>query len=147
MIELNLPNIDYKIRKAGSNVEIFDIIRKKFIVVTPEEWVRQHFIHYLYFGLGYSKSLIKVESGLKYNQRMKRSDILVYNNDVKPLILVECKSYKVKINQNGFNQLSVYNKTINAKYLILTNGLSHFCCEHDKQTNDFKFLDSIPHNK
>jgi len=144
MKQLNLPNIDYKIRKAGSNIEIFDIIRKKYIVITPEEWVRQHFIHYLHFHLGYSKSLIKVESGLKYNQRIKRSDILVYNNQAIPSLLVECKSFNVKINQQGFNQLSVYNKTLGAQYLILTNGLKHYCCQYVAKNNDYNFLKDIP---
>lgn len=123
-------------------MEIFDIIRKKYIVLTPEEWVRQHFIHFLVFSLNYPKSLFKVESGLNYNKMQKRSDILVYDREMNPFMLVECKSFNVSINQKGFNQIGVYNSTIKAKYLILTNGIKHFCCTMTDE--GYLFLDDIP---
>ncbi|MTI20922.1 type I restriction enzyme HsdR N-terminal domain-containing protein [Fulvivirga sp. RKSG066] len=144
MIELNLPNIDCNIRKKAANVEIFDIIRKKYIVLTPEEWVRQHFIHYLIHHLNYPKSLFKVESGLNYNRLSKRSDILVYNNAMEPELLVECKAYNVKINQKGFDQLSIYNSKIKARYLVLTNGLSHYCCTRSSDDTRYDFLNEVP---
>jgi len=144
MINLNLPNIDCNIRKKGANVEIFDIIRKKYIVLTPEEWVRQHFVHYLINHLNYPKSLFRVESGLSYNRLSKRSDILVYNNEMHPFLLVECKSFSVTIKQQGFDQLSIYNSKIRAKYLVLTNGLKHFCCTYDDDQNTYNFLKEIP---
>lgn len=145
MQALNLPHINCNIRKNGANVEIFDIIRKKYIVLTPEEWVRQHFVHYLVYSLNYPKSLFKVESGLSYNKMQKRSDILVYDHEMNPFLLVECKSYTVPINQQGFNQISVYNSKINAKYLVLTNGLKHYCCT--KSNQGYEFLDEIPEFK
>jgi len=142
MEPLNLPQINCNIRKNGANVEIFDIIRKKYIVLTPEEWVRQHFVHYLIDELKYPKSLFRIESGLNYNKLQKRSDILVYNREMEPLLLVECKSYKVPITQAGFNQIGLYNSKIKAKYLVLTNGLKHYCCTQTKES--YEFLKEIP---
>ena len=142
MEPLNLPQINCNIRKNGSNVEIFDVIRKKYIVLTPEEWVRQHFIHYLINELNYPKSLFRVESGLSYNKLQKRSDILVYDREMHPLMLVECKSFKVPITQAGFNQIAVYNAKIDARYLVLSNGLKHYCCTQGDQ--GFEFLKEIP---
>lgn len=144
MKALNLPAIDCNIRKNGANVEIFDIIRKKYIVLTPEEWVRQHFIHYLIKHLNYPKSLFKVESGLSYNKLTKRSDILIFNNQLEPFLLVECKSPDVTLNQKGLDQVSVYNSQLKAKYLVLTNGIKHFCCAFDLENGRYNFLDEIP---
>lgn len=140
---LNLPEIDCNIRKKGGKMEIFDIIRKKFIVLNPEEWVRQNFIHYLINDLHYPKSLFKVESGVSYNKLRKRSDILIYDRETSPFLLVECKSYKVKLNQGVLEQVGIYNKTLGARYLVITNGLNHFCCEM-KGDGKYKFLSSIP---
>lgn len=139
---LNLPEIELKIRKKEANREIFDIIRKKFVFLTPEEWVRQHFIHFLIDHLGYSKSLLKVESGLKYNSLNKRSDIVAYNSNATPILLVECKSFKESINQKALDQATVYNKKIRATYVVLTNGLKHYCCL--KKGGAYSFSDEIP---
>lgn len=140
---LNLPEIDCNIRKKGGKTEIFDIIRKKFIVLNAEEWVRQHFVHYLINHLNYPKALFKVESGLSYNTLKKRSDILVFDRNTSPFLLVECKSYKIKLNQAALEQIGIYNKTIGAKYLVITNGINHFCCEM-KINGEYQFLSSIP---
>ncbi len=140
---LNLPEIDCNIRKKGGKIEIFDIIRKKFIVLNPEEWVRQNFIHYLINQLHYPKSLFKVESGVNYNQLRKRSDILIFDREASPFLLVECKSYKTKLNQGVLEQVGVYNKTLGARYLVITNGLNHFCCEM-KANGEYQFLSTIP---
>src|SRR5277367_761996 len=126
MHPLNLPSIDSNIRKEEGKVWIFDIIRKKYIVLTPEEWVRQHFIHYLIHDLKYPRSLFKVESGLSFNKLQKRSDILIHDRTGKPWMLVECKSPVIKLSQNAFNQIAVYNMTIDAKYLAVTNGRVHY---------------------
>lgn len=143
MEKLNLPEFNCNIRNNQGKVEIFDIIRKKYVVLQPEEWVRQSFIHFLINIQGFPKSLIKIESGLKYNSLLKRSDILVYSNEGTCSILVECKSFKQKINQNALDQSTIYNKTVNAEYIILTNGINHFCC---KKVDDesYKFIDYIP---
>lgn len=144
MIELNLPEIDCNIRKKEGKFEIFDIIRKKYIFLTPEEWVRQHILHFLIFQHNYPKSLIRVESGLKYNQMKKRSDILVYNRLGQPFLIVECKSFDIKINQSAVDQVSVYNKQLGAQYIMVSNGLMHFCCEFDHAAGKMNFIDSFP---
>ena len=129
MYKLNLPDFDYKVKKAEGKVWIFDVIRKKFIVLTPEEWVRQHFINYLINTLQYPKALIKVEGGLIFNQLQKRSDIVIFNREGKPWMLVECKSPESKLSAETLNQASSYNATLKADYITITNGLNHFCSE------------------
>lgn len=143
MQHLNLPEINCNIRKNEGKVEIFDIIRKKYIKLFPEEWVRQHVIHYLINDLKYPKPLIKVESGLNYNKLDKRTDILVFNSEGNCEMLVECKSFKIKINQSAFDQLAVYNTKFKSKYLLITNGINHFCCMKNSE-DKYSFLDNIP---
>lgn len=144
MVELNLPKIECNIRKNEGKIEIFDVIRKKYIHLTPEEWVRQHILHYLIYERSYPKSLIRVESGLKYNQLRKRSDILVYNRSAAPFLIVECKAFDVKINQTTIDQVSVYNKQLGAQYAVVSNGLVHYCCEFDRETGAISFINSFP---
>lgn len=129
MVSLNLPQINYNIRKNKGKVEIFDIIRKKFIVLTPEEWVRQHMVHFLITERSYPKGLMRVESGLNYHQKQKRSDVLIYNRQGNPHLIVECKTFRQPLRQAAMNQAAVYNKTLGARYLVITNGLQHFCAE------------------
>lgn len=143
MQHLNLPEINCNIRKNEGKIEIFDIIRKKYIMLLPEEWVRQHVVHYLINDLNYPKSLIKVESGLSYNRLDKRTDIIIYNSDGSCEMLVECKSFKVKISQSAFDQLATYNTRFQSKYLLITNGINHFCCSRNKE-GEYSFLDDIP---
>jgi len=143
MKKLNLPEFPAKLKQAdGGKVLIFDIIRKKYVQLTPEEWVRQNFIYYLVNFLDYPKSLIKVESGLKYNRLLKRSDILVFNRDVEPLLLVECKSSDLKITQDVVDQAAVYNRSLKAKYLLVTNGIQHLCWKISDDGN--QLLEEIP---
>jgi len=144
MYKLNLPAIDPKIRKEAGKVWIFDIIRKKYIVLTPEEWVRQHFIHFLIQELKYPKSLFKVESGLSFNTIQKRSDIVVHDRTGKPWMLIECKSPGIKLSQKAFNQIAVYNMTIGANFLAVTNGMVHYCCVAPKPGEAALFQDSFP---
>ena len=144
MYKLNLPSIDSNIRKEEGKVWIFDLIRKKYIVQTPEEWVRQHFIHYLIHELKYPRALFKVESGLLFNSLQKRSDIVIHSRDGKPWMLVECKSPTIKLTQKAFNQIAVYNMTIGAKYLAVTNGMVHYCCVAPKPGEGAIFKDSFP---
>ena len=141
--KLNLPEYSHKFRTAHGKNEIWDTVRKKYVSLLPEEWVRQNFICFL-DQLGYSKSLMKIESSLSYNQREKRPDILVYSNTSQALIIVECKSPDIRMSQSVFDQASVYNKKIGALVLIITNGLTHYCCKQDFESNQFIFLDSIP---
>ena len=121
MNPLNLPVADLSIKTIDGKEHIFDILRKKHLVLTPEEWVRQHFVHLLLNQYKYPKSLFKIESGLKYNQRNKRSDILVFDRSGNPFLLVECKAHNVKVTQSAFDQAAVYNQTIKAPYLCAHN--------------------------
>ncbi len=123
---LNFPKYEFKITRKEEGTFIFDIIRKKNILLTPEEWVRQHIVCYLHYDLGYPKGLIKVESGVAYNARMKRSDIVVYLNTGSPYLLIECKAPSVKISQSTLEQVAMYNHTLKAEILVLTNGLMHY---------------------
>ena len=145
MEKLNLPDIAARIREGKSGKhEIFDEIRKKYVRLTPEEWVRQHFLHYMTSHLGFPASLIVVEAAIKYNQLVKRFDILAYRADGKPCLVVECKSSDVEITQAVFDQVAMYNMTLAVDYLAVTNGISHYACkiDHDKRT--YSFLKDIP---
>ncbi len=144
MIKLNLPDCELKFREDHGKTYVLDILRKKYVLLTPEEWVRQHFLHFMMEHLGYSKGLFRVEKGLRYNRKLKRADILFCDNNGNPLVLVECKAPNQPINQEVFNQASVYNKELKAKISIITNGLKHFCYETDFSTHQINFLDKIP---
>lgn len=125
MLELNLPAWDYKLTKLGGRLCIWDTCRKKYVALTPEEWVRQHFLNYLISEKGCPASLIKIESSQTYNTRAKRADIVVYNSDRKPVLLVECKASHVPVSVIGLQQALTYNSKLNAPYIALTNGLEH----------------------
>lgn len=127
MTKLSLPSIDCKITEIEGKYQIFDIIRKKYIVLTPEEWVRQHIVHLLIYQLGFSKSLIKVEGGLSYHGMAKRSDIVVFDQQAKPYFLIECKAPEVKLDKKTISQASIYNKSLKAPFLAISNGLKTFC--------------------
>ncbi len=142
--ELNLPDLDQALTAKEGKVYIFDIIRRKSVICTPEEWVRQHFIHFLIHHKSYPKGLITIEKGLTYNNLEKRSDIVVYDRSGKVFLLVECKAPGVKIKNEAFYQASSYNARLRAKYIIITNGLNHFCCSADYETGQLKSIDSIP---
>lgn len=143
MQSLNLPSFDFRITVKNEEKYIYDIIRNKPILLTSEEWVRQHMVHYLLHDLGYPKGLIKVESGVVYNERMKRSDVVIYNNLGVPHILIECKAPSIKINQTTFEQLAMYNRTLKASILILTNGLTHYTFKLG-DTGELVNLSAIP---
>lgn len=144
MVSLNLPSFEYKLKEENGRVYILDIIRKKYLVLTPEEWVRQHFVHHLVSDLHYPKSLVKVEGGLRFNELQKRSDIVIFSRDGIPWMVVECKAPDQKLNQRTIQQASVYNHSLRARYLTITNGLVHYCCEVNWTTGDTIMLDSLP---
>ena len=144
-MQLNLPDIELKTRKTESGkIEVFDNFRKKYIVLTPEEWVRQHFLNFLVNHKGYPASLIAVEKGLKVNQMQKRFDAVVYDNTRKPLVLIEFKSPKVKLDQKTFDQVSRYNLTKKVNYLMISNGINHYCCRMDYEKKTYFFLKETP---
>ncbi|MRH99589.1 restriction endonuclease subunit R [Kriegella sp. EG-1] len=144
MVQLNFPSYDFRFKSSENKVQIFDVIRKKFIVLQPEEWVRQHVIHQLIYDKGYSKNLINVEKQLNVNNLKKRYDIVVYNKDATIHLLVECKAPNIKIDQQTFDQIARYNMQLNAKYLMVTNGHDHFFCQMNYDEEKYDFLRQIP---
>ena len=144
MQKLNFPTYSFRFKNSENKISIFDEIRKKFVILQPEEWVRQHCVQYLIQNKNYPKSLINVEKELKVNQLKKRYDIVVFNSDGNIHLIVECKSPKISINQNTFDQISRYNLTLNANYLMITNGLNHYYGKMDCEEKRYLFLKDIP---
>lgn len=145
MKEIDLLKYEVKIKEKEGKRYVFDAIRKKHLVLTPEELVRQKFVRYLIEEMKYPRALFRLEGGLKYGEMQKRSDILVYNQQGLPYLLIECKSYKIKLNQEVFNQASVYNRTVRARFLGITNGIEHIFYEMDYSTLNHRLLDTVPH--
>ena len=142
--QLNLPNVDLKTKLVEQTTQVFGVVRKKYIALTPEEWVRQHFIYYLNKEKNYPMSLMRVEQMIKYNNLRIRADIVLYNAQGTPTVIVECKAPSIQINQDTFYQIARYNFQLKVKFLIVTNGMKHFCCEIDYENNKITFLDEIP---
>ncbi len=144
MIKLNLPEYNFKILKKEGKTYIFDSFRKKYVVLSPEEWVRQNFLTYLVEKKGYKSSLIAVEAQIKYHSMLKRCDALIYNSKGEMIMIVECKSTETRLSQEVFDQAVRYNYPLQVKYLTITNGLTHYCCEINYQCRKYTFLKSIP---
>ncbi|AKA36447.1 type I restriction enzyme HsdR N-terminal domain-containing protein [Flagellimonas lutaonensis] len=144
MQALNFPRFDFRFKKAEDNLLIFDVIRKKFVLLQPEEWVRQHVVHFLLTTKGYPKSLMNVEKQLIVNKLSKRYDVVVFNPDSSIFLLVECKAPQVKITQDVFDQIARYNRGLGATYLMVTNGLEHYYCQMDYVLEKYTFLKEIP---
>ena len=142
--KLNLPNAELKIKLVEETTQVFDEVRKKYFKLTPEEWVRQNFIHYLNKEKNYPFGLMGVEKMVKYNSLKNRADIVIWNREGMPSVIVECKAPNLKITQDAFNQIAKYNYKLRVKYLVVTNGLQHFCCEMDYKNNKITFLEEIP---
>ena len=145
MQELNFPTYTFRFKNSENKVSIFDAIRKKFVILQPEEWVRQHCVHYLIKVKNYPKSLINVEKELKVNDLKKRYDIVIFNTDGCIHLIVECKAPNIKIKQNTFDQVARYNLALNATYLMVTNGLNHYYCVMDFKAEKYRFLEDIPY--
>lgn len=144
MIRLNFPTYSFRFKNSENKISIFDVIRKKFIQLTPEEWVRQHVVRYLIEECNYSTSYINVEKVIKINGLTKRYDIVVYQPNGNIFLLVECKAPEVPISQNTFDQIARYNSSLNAKYLMVTNGLNHYFCVMDVLQEKYQFLKELP---
>ena len=147
MQALNFPKFTFRFKNSENKVSIFDAIRKKFVILQPEEWVRQHCVQYLIEVKGYPKSLINVEKELKINDLKKRYDIVIFNTDGSIHLIVECKAPKIKIKQDTFDQVARYNLALNATYLMVTNGLNHYYCVMDFVAKKYEFLGYIPDYK
>jgi type I site-specific restriction endonuclease len=147
MQQLNFPSYSFRFKNSENKVSIFDEIRKKFIILTPEEWVRQHVIRFLLEDKKFPKSLINVEKVLKVNGLRKRYDVVVYNSDGSILVLIECKAPEIKTAQATFDQIARYNMTLDAQFLMVTNGLNHYFCKMDFENEKYEFLTELPNYK
>ncbi|MFT3992870.1 MAG: type I restriction enzyme HsdR N-terminal domain-containing protein [Dysgonomonas sp.] len=144
MLNLNLPPFDIKVKKIDGRLSVFDKVRRKYVALTPEEWVRQHFINYLVSEKNYPESLIANEIQINLNQQKKRCDTVVYDRDAIPLVIIEYKAPEVGITQNVFDQIVQYNIVLKVRYLIVSNGLNHYCCKVDYENHTFAYLPDIP---
>ncbi len=144
MQELNFPKYSFRFKSSENKLSVFDEIRKKFVLLTPEEWVRQHVVQFLLQHKNYPKSLINVEKVIKVNDLTKRYDVVVYNTDGSIFLLVECKAPSVVITQETFNQIARYNLVLKAEHLMVTNGLNHYFCQMDFKEQKYIFLEDLP---
>ena len=139
---LNLPPVNFRFSAEGQSKQIFDFVRKKFVSLTPEEWVRQHFLHFMVNEKKYPASLMGVEMLVRVNELSQRADIVVYNNDGKPWMIVECKNTEVPLTQETFYQIARYNLTLQVPYMVITNGQEHYCLFFNGK--EFEYLDDLP---
>jgi len=144
MEPLNLPTYLFSIKEDRGKKFIFDEIRRRYVSLTPEEWVRQHIVRFLTISKSYPLQLISVEKGFPHNRLIKRYDLLVYDRCGSPVMIIECKSPSVEINQKAFDQATLYNQKYFAKYVLVTNGRKHYCCLVDMKKKSYRFLKDIP---
>ncbi|NMH26304.1 type I restriction enzyme HsdR N-terminal domain-containing protein [Flavobacterium solisilvae] len=144
MQKLNFPAYTFRFKNSENKVAIFDVIRKKFIILTPEEWVRQHTVQFLLEEKKYPKSHINVEKLIKVNDTSKRYDIAVFKPNGELFLLIECKAPEVSISQDTFDQIARYNLKLKAEYLMVTNGLNHYFCQMDFENEKYVFLKELP---
>ena len=147
MQKLNFPTYSFRFKNSENKVSIFDEIRKKFILLTPEEWVRQHVVQFLLQDKNYPKSYINVEKLIKINDLSKRYDGVVFQPNGEIFLLIECKAPEVAISQQTFDQIARYNLVLKAKYLMVTNGLNHYFCQMDFENEKYVFLKELPEYK
>lgn len=138
------PKYEFNIRQKAGLAQIFDDIRKRYVALTPEEWVRQHWLHYLMEEMKYPRSLIAVEMSLKLNKLTKRCDIVVFGRNGLPQMIVECKAAEVKLTQKVFDQIARYNLALQVRYLVVSNGLKNYCCMIEPEKETYHFLDALP---
>lgn len=141
---LNLPPFDMRIVKSEGKVRIFDILRKRFVVLTPEEYVRQHFIHWMVSYLHYPASILANEVSIELNDMLRRCDTVVFSPDRTPLMIIEYKAPTVTINQQTFDQIVRYNMVLKARYLVVSNGFNHYCCAIDYHSERYNFIPKVP---
>ena len=144
MHALNFPRYSFRFKNSENKIAVFDVLRKKFVILTPEEWVRQHVVNFLLTEKKMPQSLLNVEKQLRVNQMLKRYDLLVYNPDGSIHLGVECKAASVPITQETFDQIARYNLALNARYLMVTNGLQHYYCQMDYEQEKYHFLQDLP---
>ena len=144
MYELNLPKYGIKIANENGHMTIFDVLRRKYVALTPEEWVRQHFVHYLIGHKGYPQTLMANEIQLAIGNKKLRCDSVLYDRSLKPRMIIEYKAPTVNITQKVFDQITVYNMLLHVDYLVVSNGIKHYCCQMDYDNQKYLFLEDIP---
>jgi len=144
MIRLNLPEFEINVTEKGGKQQIFDFLRRKFVALTPEEWVRQHFTHYLVEYKGYPKGLLVNETQLRIGDKQLRCDTVLYNKVMQPQMIIEYKAPTIQIQQKTFDQIAAYNLLLHADFLVISNGLQHYCCQMDYEQRSYRFLTEIP---
>ena len=144
MLSLNLPKIEVKITSNNGKYAIFDVLRRRYVALTPEEWVRQHFVHYLIHHKGYPQALMANEVQVLLNGTKKRCDTVLFNKDLSAKMIVEYKAPHIAITQAVFDQITRYNMVLKVDYLIVSNGINHYCCKIDYQSMSYSFLPDIP---
>lgn len=144
MYRLNLPPYATKIRQTAGRSMIFDDLRRKYVALTPEEWVRQHFVHYLTEHLGYPASMMANEVELAVGQKRLRCDSVLYGMQAEPRMIIEYKAPTIALTQKVFDQISVYNMLLHVDYLMVSNGMQHYCCKMDYEHQKYLFLKEIP---
>ena len=144
MLSLNLPPYATKITVRDGKNAIWDVIRRKYVALTPEEWVRQHFVHFLVDHKGYPQALMANEVAISLNGMSRRCDTVLYNRTLTPRMIIEYKAPHIPITQKVFDQICRYNLVFRVDYLIVSNGLSHYCCRMDYERQSYRFLADIP---
>ena len=144
MYELNLPKYGIKIKNDKGHQSIFDVLRCKYVALTPEEWVRQHFVHFLIEHKGYPKALMANEIQLAIGNKKLRCDSVLYDRTLKPRMIIEYKAPTVSITQKVFDQITIYNMLLHVDYLVVSNGIKHYCCRMDYANQKYLFLEDIP---
>ena len=144
MYELNLPKYGIKIKNDKGHQSIFDVLRRKYVALTPEEWVRQHFVHFLIEHKGYPKALMANEIQLAIGNKKLRCDSVLYDRMLKPRMIIEYKAPTVSITQKVFDQITIYNMLLHVDYLVVSNGIKHYCCRMDYANQNYLFLEDIP---
>ena len=144
MVQLNLPPYQIRVKETGGRKQVFDILRRKYVALTPEEWVRQHFIHYLIEHKNYPASLLANEVPLQIGEKRMRADSVLYDNQLYPRIIIEYKAPNITLTQKVFDQIPVYNLLLHVDYLIVSNGMTTYICKMDYEKQTYKFLETIP---
>lgn len=147
MQELNLPRYEISVKRNGERLTIFDFLRRRHVALTPEEWVRQHFVHFLVEHKGYPKGLLANEVELSVGEKNLRCDSILYDPSLKPRMIVEYKAPSVVVTQKVFQQIATYNLLLHVDYLVVSNGLTHYCVKMDYENQKYLFLDDIPDYK
>ena len=143
-MEINLPPYEIKLREQNGKRQIFDSLRRRYVALTPEEWVRQHFVHFLIEHKGYPKGLLANEVELHIGEKKLRCDSLLYNKDLQPQMIIEYKAPHIELTQRVFDQITAYNFLLHVDYLIISNGLQHYCCRMNYDNREYSFLRNIP---